>query len=167
MNQRGVLLFVTWGVLIVVGMFTYAYLKRSEQMTRTPNSPILDLNQNSDVVVPTPSLNIEQITVTEYYDGVSWTFAGEVDMLTPCDQLSVDAIIQESFPEQVTIALSVSTADHMCAQVITPQRFELPVTVSKDATFSATLDGRTIELNRVPAQKGTVPDSFSTPTNNN
>ena len=69
-------------------------------------------------------------------------------------------MVAESYPEQITINFTVLNNADTCAQVMTEQRFMVEVTASEEATFSATLEGRPVELNLVPAAEGETPEDF-------
>lgn len=105
--------------------------------------------------------HIDRISAVHFFDDGSHTFAGEIDMPTPCDLLEVDAVVMESFPEQIRLEFSVISEDtDLCAQVITPQRFMVQVDASEEATVTAELMGRSVELNLREAQPGETPDDF-------
>ncbi len=150
MSQKSIVLIVILFTLIVVGMFGYAYLKRAEIV--------------SEVIVPPvtvdPYASITRVDAKHYYiDGVH-TLVGEMVFPTPCDLLESEAIIQESYPEQINISFSVINNSEMCAQMMTNQRFKVSASASPEATFTASLNGRALELNLVPAQDGEVPEDF-------
>lgn len=153
MNQKIVVISIALFILIVAGMFIFAYLKKSEV-----TEPIVE-------ETPTPQEDVEYASITVitakhfFIDGVH-TLAGEIPMPTPCDLLEAEARVAESFPEQVTIDFNVINTAEMCAQVITPQRFMVTASASEGATFKATLMGRPVELNLVPAGAGETPEDF-------
>lgn len=151
MDKRSIILVIGLFILVVAGMFIYAYLKSGE------------LSQVPDVVIEeevVPYANIDRVDAKHYYiDGVH-TFVGEIQMPTPCDLLEVDAVVMESYPEQIRLDFKIINNSEMCAQVITPQRFMVSATASEDATVTATLMGRPIELNLVPAAPGETPEEF-------
>ena len=141
-------------ILLVAGMFGFAYIKKKELNTtptprETKNEP--DLRYNG----------ITQIDAKHFFiDGVH-TIAGEILMPTPCDLLNWnDPMIAESFPEQVRIDFTVVNTADTCAQVVTPQRFKVSFTASDKAMITATLQGRALPLNLIPAAPNETPDSF-------
>lgn len=153
MNQRTIVIAVSIFVLIVAGMFTFAFLKKNELVEQPPvaeNEPEEEVEYAS----------ITRITGKHYFiDGVH-TIAGEIPMPTPCDLLEVEARVMESMPEQVALDFNVINNADFCAQVVTPQRFMVSATASEAATFSATFMGRPVELNLVPAAEGETPEDF-------
>ena len=106
---------------------------------------------------------ITRIDAVQFYEDGTHVFVGEIDMPTPCDLLEADAVVMESFPEQIVLNFSVinhDADDMLCAQVITPQRFMVEVVASEEATVSAQFMGRSVELNLRESQPGETPDDF-------
>jgi hypothetical protein len=153
MQKRTILLFVSLFVIIVAGMFTFAYLKRIEVVT--PPVPSQEVDAASSSLPYAAVIDAKQY----YIDGLH-TFVGIIDMPTPCDLLTTQARVLESFPEQVIIEFTVVNNAESCVQVVTPQRFKVDATASKDARISATWMGQPVELNLVPARPGEVPEDF-------
>jgi hypothetical protein len=152
MNQKTIVISVALFIIIVLGMFAFAYLKKAEV---TP--PVEETQQPQEEVA---YASITRVTAKHFFiDGVH-TIAGEIEMPTPCDLLEADARVMESFPEQVAIDFTVINSAEFCAQQVTPARFKVSATASENATFSATLMGRPVELNLVPAAEGETPDDF-------
>lgn len=156
-HNHAVLISVLVFMLLVVGMFGFAYLKNAEkEMTVTDQTDTSDTNTPDDDRYG----YIERIDGKHFYiDGVH-TIVGEIPMPTPCDLLDSKVIVAESFPEQVTLDFSVINNADTCTQVITPARFKVSAEVSENATFSARFNGRSVELNLVPAAEGETPDEF-------
>lgn len=151
MDKRSIILVVSVFVLIVVGMFMYAYLKRTEiaePVVVVPKEEVL------------PYSNITRIDAKHFYiDGVH-TFAGQVELPTPCDLLEVGSTVAESYPEQVTLNFTVINNSAACAQVITAQRFKVSASASAEASVQAMFMGRKVELNLIPAAAGETPEEF-------
>ena len=165
MQQRTIILVVILFVLIVVGMFTFAFLQRGEpavdpapvppRATDTPSRGSPDSTDNREY----PS--VTRITAKHFIEDGTHTFVGEIPMPTPCDLIETDAVVRESDPEQVELQFSVLNTADTCAQVITPQRFSISATASPEATVSATFNGRPVELNLVPPGPNETPEDFS------
>lgn len=153
MSQKAIILIVTLFAIIVAGMFTYAHLKQSEKSETPEQAPA---QPEEEVMYP----DITRIDATHYFIDGTHTLVGEVNMPTPCDLLEAEAMVMESFPEQVVVDFTVINNSDMCAQVVTPQRFMVSVDASEDATFSARFMGREIELNLRPAPEGETPEDF-------
>lgn len=155
MSQKTIILTVVLFAIIVVGMFFYAYLKNNE---------LQDLEKEiTDTVVVEEQVRYPDITRVDakhyYIDGVH-TLVGEIDFPTPCDLLEAEAVVLESYPEQVRIDLGVINNADTCPKTITAQRFKVDAKASPEATFSAKFLGRDIELNLIPAAEGEVPEDF-------
>ena len=100
MDKRTILLVVSFFLLIVVGMFVFAYLKRAEMV----QAPVVEAPVEEEVVLYP---NITRIDAKHFFiDGVH-TFAGELVLPTPCDLLEVDTVVRESFPEQIVLDFNV------------------------------------------------------------
>ena len=152
MNHRTIVMCIALFVVIVIGMFSFAYIKKQEMNTEA-------LQSDS----PKPQVayaEITRITAKHFFiDGVH-TFVGEIPFPTPCDLLESSSSVAESFPEQVTLDFTVINNSDMCAQVETVQRFKVEAQASAEATVQARFMGRPVELNLVPAAEGETPDDF-------
>ena len=152
-NGRTVGIALVLFALIVVGMFAFAFLKQDDLSQGNQNEPTQEENDERYA-------SITRVDGKHFYiDGVH-TVVGEIPMPTPCDLLEVDALVAESFPEQITLDFSVTNNAEFCAQVITPQRFKVSATASEEATFKALFENRVIELNLVEAAPGETPEEF-------
>lgn len=153
MDKRTVILVAVLFGLIILGMFTFAFLKKTEV-----SSP--------EVVPPTKSVEVDKypqitrITAKHFYNDGKHTFVGEIEMPTPCDLLDTSSIIKESFPEQVTLKFFVINNSDNCIQKITNQRFLIEVNASENATFDAMFMDRFVELNLIPPAPGETPNDF-------
>jgi hypothetical protein len=139
--------------LIIVGMFTFAYLKKSELESPEPTVTVTEDPSS-------PYGHITSIDAKHFFIGGTHTVAGEILMPTPCDLLEWDTRIMESAPEQVIIDFTVINHTETCAQVMTPQRFKVSFDASSEAVIRATLAGREVILNLVPALDGETPEDF-------
>ncbi len=153
MNKKAIILCIVVFAVIVIGMFTFAYLKKNEIASEMPvveNKPAENL----------PYADVTVITAKHYFiDGVH-TLVGEIPMPTPCDLLESKARVMESMPEQIVFDFTVLNNSEVCVQQITNARFKVSATASKEATLSATFIGRPIELNLIPAQPGEKPEDY-------
>lgn len=153
LSQRAIIMAIVLFVLVVAGMFTFAFMKKQELSTDA-------LPADTAPTQEVKYASISRVDAKHFFaDGVH-TLVGEMQMPTPCDLLQADALVAESYPEQVTINFSVINNAEFCAQVITGQRFLVTAQASEEATFSARLEGREIELNLIPAAPGESPDDF-------
>ncbi|MCA9357662.1 hypothetical protein KC902_00185 [Candidatus Kaiserbacteria bacterium] len=153
MSQKTIILIVTLFVLIIIGMFSYAHLKKVElEAVPTPSE------EEQAPSVPYP--NITRIDAKHYFiDGVH-TLVGEIEMPTPCDLVESSALVMESYPEQVMVDFTVINNADICTQVITAQRFKVAFQASENASIKAVFMGREVTLNLIPAAAGETPDEF-------
>jgi hypothetical protein len=151
MKKHGIIVAIVIFALIIIGMFTFAFLKRSELNQVPPQT-------NEQVSVPSPYDSITRIEAKHFFINGTHTLVGEILLPTTCDLLNWDSSIRESMPEGVTVAFTVINNAEMCAQATLPQRFIVSFDASKEATIDATLNGRKVELNLIPALPGETPD---------
>jgi hypothetical protein len=153
MNQKSIVLVVVLFILIVVGMFVYAQLKKAE-LSEVVVAP------NEEPAAPVPYADITRIDARHYFIDGMHTLVGEVIMPTPCDLLETKATIMESFPEQVLIDFTVVNTAENCIQMVTAQRFKVDFAASAEASIRAQFVGRNVELNLTPAAAGERPEDF-------
>ena len=154
LNRRTVILAVSLFILIVLGMFVFAFIKQSELKVEQ-TVPIDNSATTEDRYG-----DITRIDGKHFFiDGVH-TVVGEIPMPTPCDLLEGQVLVAESYPEQITLDFKVINNAEFCAQAVTAQRFKLSATASPDATFSALFQNRAVELNLVEAAAGETPEDF-------
>ncbi len=164
MSQKSIVLIVVLFILLIIGMFTFAHLKRVEII--------------NDVATTTPQTNAEeipyayinQIDAKHYFIDGKHTLVGEIEMPTPCDLIEATAVVAESFPEQVTIDFNVVNNADVCADVITPYRFRVDFSASDEAVIKGRLVRnslvsneyyvRDIILNLIPASPDEKPEDF-------
>lgn len=154
MNQKIIIVCIALFILIVVGMFAFAYIRKNE-ISETVTETKVQVDEGE---VKYPS--ITRITAKHYYINGVHTLAGEIPLPTPCDLLEVTSAVKESAPEQVGLIFTVINNAEVCAEQITNQRFKVSAEAGQDATFSAIFMGRQVELNLVPAGEGETPDDF-------
>jgi len=154
MNQRTITIIIGLFLLVIVGMFAFAYFTRDDEVND-------DAIMTDDTAMEeTPYDNITRITAKHFYvDGIH-TLAGEVMMPTACDLLETNSTVAESMPEQVTIDFSVINNSETCAQAMTTQRFIVSFDASEEANITGRFMGRDIELNLVPPSEGETPEDF-------
>lgn len=155
MDKRSNILVVVLFILIVIGMFVFAYLKSNELEAPATVPEVPSTNDDNQ------SLSFDRITAKHYFIDGQHTFAGVIDMPTPCDLLTVDVRVAESFPEQIFLDFNVVNNAETCASVITPQRFlSTTVQASEGASVQATFKGKSVELNLIPALPDEKPEEF-------
>ena len=153
MEHKGIVAGVVVLILIIAGMFIFAYIKKSEIEKGPQVTP-----RTEDTA--SPYSGITRVDAKHFFVNGTHTVAGEIPMPTPCDLLDWDARVAESMPEQVTIDFDVVNHAETCSQVVTQQRFKVTFNASENAVIRATLEGRSIELNLIPALPGETPEDF-------
>ena len=146
---------VAFGILalIVVGMFGFAYLKKTE-ISEAPTA------QPEPIPVDGPYASITRIDAKHFFILPTHTVAGEILMPTPCDLLNWSTRVQESMPETIYIDFDIVNHAESCEQTPTTQRFMVSFDASENAVIKATLEGRAVELNLIPAAEGETPEDF-------
>lgn len=153
MTQQQIIIGVVALVIILSGgAWLLMNSNEAEDITGTPDK--------TDVV--DDDTDTRRIEAKRFFDDGTHTLVGEVVMPTPCDLLEVDAVVAESFPEQVTVRFSVvnNSEGGVCAQVLTPQRFSVSFDASADARIRATYEGEDVELNLIEAEAHEDPEDL-------
>lgn len=154
MEHKKVVAAIVVLVAIIAGMFIYTGLKKSELNT-PPKTETTETKEDAGNFA-----GITRVDAKHFYEAGTHTIAGEMLMPTPCDLLNWSTRMQESNPEQVTIDFAVINHAEACAQVMTAQRFKVSFDASEAAVIKATLNGKSVELNLIPALEGESPDDF-------
>lgn len=154
MGHKGIIAAVFVLLLLIVGMFVFTYLERKniENEPTAPYTPPI----SEDESYP----EITRIDAKHFFIDGTHTLAGEILFPTPCDLLNWETTIAESYPEQVTVYFTVTNYADTCAQVVTPQRFKVDFSASEEASIRARFEGRSIDLNLIPAGADESPDEF-------
>jgi hypothetical protein len=157
MNNKSIVVAVVIFILIVAGMFVFAYLKQAEAPAQLPEAT------NTPVVLETaPYVNITQITAKHFFiDGIH-TIAGEMLVPTPCDLLSWDSRIVGQPSPRATINFTILNSAETCAQTVTPARFMVTFMGAEDIAIEATFQGKPINLNLIAPAEGETPEEFET-----
>jgi hypothetical protein len=155
MKQHGIGIAIGIFAIIIIGMFTFAFLKKNELEQKAP-----DTVPTTTPLTTSPYDSITRIDAKHFITGTSHTAVGEVMLPTVCDLLNWEALVRESMPEGVTLAFTIINNAENCEQAIQPQRFVVTWNSSSEATIDATLNGRKVELNLIPALPGETPEDF-------
>jgi len=91
---------------------------------------------------------VDSIDATYVYDNNTHEYYGTLMLPNPCYSLSTEAIVRESYPEQVTLAFTTDGGepDQMCIQVIQEEEFRIIFTASAEAVVDATFNGVPVTL---------------------
>lgn len=153
MTQKQIVGIVVIFVLVIGGMFLFAYLKKNELATNIDSIP-------TNPSTTTDETMMDRIDAKHFFVDGTHTLAGTIALPTPCDLLNWDVQIAESYPEQVTVDFSVVNTAEVCAQVVTDQRFLVSFDAAEEATINARFMGSPVELNLIPAAPGETPEDF-------
>lgn len=101
------------------------------------------INGNRDRDASTPQTTSKVITkdnftlTTEYKGNSKWTYKVTGTLPNPCYNVRVDALVRESYPEQVVVNIGVTEPkkDIACVQVIQEYEETFNIDVSEKATF--------------------------------
>ena len=156
MQKRQIVLAVVIFSLLLVGMFGYAYLKRTE-LAREKASQARETSTTTPEVTPRMRINAKHFFSEA--DKVH-TLVGEIAMPTPCDLLTYSATTSDEGKRAVVSFDVVNNSKDVCIQLITPQRFKVTFTAQKDATIEALYSNAPADLNLVPAGAGEDPTDF-------
>jgi hypothetical protein len=145
-------------VVILIGVGFYA----SYRATHTANAPTYNANQQGVSGQATSNQQEQTIDVRHQYVNGLHTYAGSIDVPTPCDMLSSKVVADGTDPTtgiaKFTLVFgSVSGTSNpasTCAQLITTRNFKLSFTGAQNAVVNATLDGQPVILNVFELQPG-------------
>ena len=140
-------------VMIIIGMFVFTYLKKSE-MNQAENTPITKTDTN------VPYGDITRIDAKHFFQNGTHTIVGEMQMPTPCDLLNWSTRILEGKPQLAIVDFTVVNHTDSCALVVTTQRFKVSFDAEEHADIQATLEQRKIDVNLIPAKDGETPDDY-------
>lgn len=155
MSQKSIILIIVVFILLVIGMFIFASLKKTELTDLTPPTEV-PVGESEDV----PYAYIDRIDAKHFYLDGKHSIVGEIEMPTPCDLVDTSVSVAESMPEQVTIDFTVVNTAETCIQVITPYRFRVDFDASAEAVIKARFMGREVILNLLPAGEDETPEDF-------
>ncbi|OGL77290.1 hypothetical protein A3J43_00525 [Candidatus Uhrbacteria bacterium RIFCSPHIGHO2_12_FULL_54_23] len=83
-------------------------------------------------------------------------YSGTLTTPTPCHQVSADARVMESYPEQIVLALTLQEPepDAVCVQMIAELPFTVQVRASEEASVRGELDGAPVRLELIEGGDG-------------
>ena len=152
-NKKNTALVV--GAIVVVLIAIGLYFSLTSENTDTPtDQTAVDQLPGSDEYVQT--INVKH----QFKNGVH-TFAGEIDLPTPCHTLAYNVVKDSTNTKAFNLVFSATAGISPCAQVITAKAFKLAFEGPIDATFLATLNGGKLRLNIFEVKAGEDLDSFN------
>lgn len=152
MHNKSIVVAIVIFVLIIIGMFTFAFLKKSELKV----SPV----EQIPVTEAGPYDYITRIDAKHFLVDGEHTLVGEILLPTPCDLLNWDTRVDESQLNTVSVDFTVINTTDSCVQTMTPQRFKVSFAGDQTTNIVSSFERRTVELNLIPAGEGETPDDF-------
>ena len=140
-------------LLLAVGLFGYTYMN----------------SQKEELLVEEPDTTMEEepadtariLTAKHDFSDGTHVVAGELDMPTPCERLTVEPFFVDGDTSNVELHFqTINESEEACAQVITPARFKVEFAAPESAAISATLNGESVVLNLVDIPEGEDLESF-------
>jgi len=102
LSRRVIIVAIVFFCLIVAGMFTFAFLKKTEIQESNIEDSLVQLSAEVKYAA------ISRIEAKHFYIDCVHTIAGELAMPTPCDLLQNEVMVAESYPEQIFIDFTVN-----------------------------------------------------------
>lgn len=121
MNKKTILVSVAAFLLIVIsGIFVYFYIQNKNQQS-------------------SKAINQDNFTLTYTYKGNNnWEYTVDGNLPTPCFSATTDALVMESYPEQVKIQVKTleDTSVEICSTVIKEYTYSGTFSASEKAVIS-------------------------------
>ena len=97
-----------------------------------------DIQEDYKVVLTESNFKLE----SEYISENDWEYTVTGELPNPCYNATVDAMVAESYPEQVTITVTIEDPDPevICAQVIQEFTYEGTFSASEKATIKLVVE---------------------------
>ncbi len=152
-NKKGITVAVAIVVLVLIGIAFYSLYKNDSS---TNTAPLAD---NS---APSQSTLAQIVTVKHQYKDGTHTYAGTIDLPTPCQRLTQSVVKDPTIKNKFTIAFVVSNDPDstVCAQVVTSRQFKVSFAGPQNAIVGATLNGQALQWNVFDVGPNENLDSF-------
>lgn len=121
-------------LLLILGLLIYFYITKDTDVI--DNNTQKDTNNND--IGDKDTTNDTFILEKEYVSQNSWEYRITGQLPNPCYSATVDVLVAESYPEQVTVLVKIvqPQKDIMCAQVISDFEYEGTFSASEQATVT-------------------------------
>ncbi|MDY0097429.1 MAG: hypothetical protein RBS01_03715 [Candidatus Dojkabacteria bacterium] len=127
MNKRVIFSII---LLLIIGIFIYLYLTKPDLFKK-----VEDVDKSSSIQTTVQSdFRLE----SKYIGNSKWEYTVTGQLPNPCYTAVVDALVAESYPEQVTITVVTKEPepDMMCAQVIQDFKYNGTFSASEKAEIN-------------------------------
>ncbi len=155
MQQRQIFLALFIFVLLIAGMFGFAYLKRAEYENKNLSDRAATTSSQES------SVEIKRINAKHFFDkkeGVH-TLVGSIAMPTPCELLNYTSSVTEGGAQALVSFTTVNNSEN-CAQVVTDQRFKVSFKAEENVQIKALYNTSPAEFNLFPGAEGENPADF-------
>ncbi len=82
-----------------------------------------------------------KISASHQFKNGLHTYVGDIEAPTPCHSIFGEAVVKESYPEQVDIRIETKESEEICAQVITAKKFKVSFSASPNPVVRAFVNG--------------------------
>ncbi len=122
-KKRLIFLIIALAIILAVFLYVYFFKQKLDTNKQIPQNPIT-----------TENFTLEK----EYVSENTWKYKITGQFPNPCYNATVETIIAESYPEQVTITINVTkpTQDMSCIQIISPFEYEGIFSASQEALIT-------------------------------
>jgi hypothetical protein len=117
-------------------------------------------------IIESPTIEQEQfptqkVEVKEQYKGTTYTFAGSLDVPTPCHTLSTKTNKISDTKYQIELITGNPKEGVVCAQVISPKTYKVSFDAPKDIVVTILVNGVEYETNRFLVPNDQNIDTFN------
>jgi hypothetical protein len=133
-------------VALIVIIYAYEFIFKK---------PIIESPTIDEVTFPA-----QKVELKEQHKDSSYTFAGMLDLPTPCHTFTTKTNQLSESKYQIQIDVVDPKKDIMCAQVITPKPYKVTFEAPDDVEVTVLIDGVEYETNRFQIPNDQNIDSF-------
>ena len=140
-NAAGKKIIITLFVIAALTLIGYGfYRSQKADILRTEYGQTPPASQNEEYA--------EIINVKHQYKDGKHTYAGELNLPTPCDLLQSDVVKDVTNAKNVEIKFtSVNKTEGACVEVLTARPFKVTFEGPKNITLTTTFNGKKIKFN--------------------
>ncbi len=133
-------------VLLAVSIYGYEMVFK-KPLVESPSQ------ETEEVVMPT-------LDIKEQYDKGSYTYAGTIQVPTPCHTIGARAMSVGDNVYAINITVAAPATGVMCAQVITDKEYKVTFAAPMDAMVKAYINGVEYKINPFVVPAGQNIDDF-------
>lgn len=140
-------------VIITLAALLFVLLYVSEKIFNKTIVEQLNSPLQEEAVLPI-------LDIKEEYKNSTYTFAGEIDLPTPCHKIETKVNKISDVMYEIEVNTIEPSPDQGCVQVITPQKYKVSFEGPESVLVYAKIDDRVYELNRFVIPEGENIDTF-------